>query len=144
MADGMTSSPYVWLQTQDSKATAFSRLLFAMRPWYVREPAQVDGLRLATVADPVAVAAPGVWRSCSTPPTAAVRTRPPPLHGSASCTNPGPVLGRRIEEGASAGPQPGYSRVGPRGPRRSARGRPVPGRSWRSGNGPRRRTTVTA
>ncbi|MGA2699917.1 MAG: glycosyltransferase family 39 protein [Isosphaeraceae bacterium] len=47
---------YVWLQTQDSKATAFSRLLFAMRPWYAREPAQVDGLRLATVADPVAVA----------------------------------------------------------------------------------------
>ncbi len=46
---------YVWLQTQDSKATAFSRLLFAMRPWYAREPAQVDGLRLATVADPVAV-----------------------------------------------------------------------------------------
>ncbi|MGC8641454.1 MAG: glycosyltransferase family 39 protein, partial [Isosphaeraceae bacterium] len=24
---------YVWLQTQDSKASAFSRLLFAMRPW---------------------------------------------------------------------------------------------------------------
>jgi hypothetical protein len=46
---------YVWLQTQDSKATAFSRLLFAMRPWYAREPAQVDGLRLATVADPAAV-----------------------------------------------------------------------------------------
>jgi len=46
---------YVWLQTQDSKASAFSRLLFAMRPWYAREPAQVDGLRLATVADPVAV-----------------------------------------------------------------------------------------
>ena len=46
---------YVWMQTQDSKATAFSRLLFVMRPWYAREPAQVDGLRLATVADPVAV-----------------------------------------------------------------------------------------
>jgi hypothetical protein len=46
---------YVWLQTQDSKATAFSRLLFAMRPWYSREPRQLDGLRVATVADPVAV-----------------------------------------------------------------------------------------
>ncbi|MGZ3301056.1 MAG: glycosyltransferase family 39 protein, partial [Isosphaeraceae bacterium] len=46
---------YVWLQTQDSKATAFTRLLFAMRPWYAREPRQLDGLRVATVADPVAV-----------------------------------------------------------------------------------------
>jgi hypothetical protein len=26
-----------------------------MRPWYAREPVQVDGLRLVTVADPVAV-----------------------------------------------------------------------------------------
>ena len=47
--------PYVWMQTQDSKATAFSRLLFAMKPWYAREPRQLDGLRVATVADPVAV-----------------------------------------------------------------------------------------
>ena len=47
--------PFVWMQTQDSKASAFSRLLFAMRPWYAREPVQVDGLRLVTVADPVAV-----------------------------------------------------------------------------------------
>jgi hypothetical protein len=46
---------YVWMQTQDSKASAFSRLLFAMRPWYAREPRQLDGLRVATVADPVAV-----------------------------------------------------------------------------------------
>jgi hypothetical protein len=47
--------PFVWMQTQDSKASAFSRLLFAMHPWYAREPVQVDGLRLVTVADPVAV-----------------------------------------------------------------------------------------
>jgi hypothetical protein len=47
--------PFVWLQTQDSKATAFSRLLFAMRPWYARTPPQLEGLRVATVADPVAV-----------------------------------------------------------------------------------------
>jgi hypothetical protein len=46
---------YVWLQTQDSKATAFTRLLFAMHPWYAREPGQLDGLRVATVADAVAV-----------------------------------------------------------------------------------------
>lgn len=47
--------PFIAMQTQDSKASAFSRLLFAMRPWYAREPYEVDGLRLATVADPIAV-----------------------------------------------------------------------------------------
>jgi 4-amino-4-deoxy-L-arabinose transferase-like glycosyltransferase len=47
--------PYVWLLTQDSKATAFTRLLFAMRPWYTSEPAQLGGARVASVADPVAV-----------------------------------------------------------------------------------------
>jgi hypothetical protein len=47
--------PYVWLLAQDSKATAFTRLLFGMRPWYASEPRQLDGARVATVADPVAV-----------------------------------------------------------------------------------------
>jgi 4-amino-4-deoxy-L-arabinose transferase-like glycosyltransferase len=47
--------PYVWLLTQDSKASAFTRLLFAMKPWYARRPPQLGGLRVATVADPVAV-----------------------------------------------------------------------------------------
>src|SRR5262249_34317917 len=47
--------PYVWLLTQDSKATAFTRLLFAMRPWYSSEPAQLDLARVASVADPIAV-----------------------------------------------------------------------------------------
>jgi hypothetical protein len=47
--------PYVWLLAQDSKASAFTRLLFAMRPWYASEPPQLDGARVATVADPVAV-----------------------------------------------------------------------------------------
>ena len=47
--------PYLWLLTQDSKATPLTRLLFAMKPWYCREPAQLDGLRVATVADPSAV-----------------------------------------------------------------------------------------
>jgi hypothetical protein len=47
--------PYVWLLTQDSKATALTRLLFAMRPWYESRPEQLGGLRVATVADPVAV-----------------------------------------------------------------------------------------
>jgi len=47
--------PYVWLLTQDSKATAFTRLLFAMRPWYTSEPRQLGGARVMSVADPVAV-----------------------------------------------------------------------------------------
>ena len=47
--------PFVWLLTQDSKATAFTRLLFAMQPWYASEPRQLDGARVASVADPVAV-----------------------------------------------------------------------------------------
>jgi hypothetical protein len=50
-----TSFPYVWLLTQDSKATAFTRLLFAMKPWYASRPRQLDGMRVASVADPVAV-----------------------------------------------------------------------------------------
>lgn len=47
--------PYMWLLTQDSKATALSRLLFAMHPWYELRPKQLDHLRVAMVADPVAV-----------------------------------------------------------------------------------------
>ena len=47
--------PFVWLLTHDSKPSPFTRLLFAMTPWYARAPRQLDGLRVATVADPVAV-----------------------------------------------------------------------------------------
>ena len=34
---------YVWLLTQDSKASAFTRLLYAMHPWYASEPHQLGG-----------------------------------------------------------------------------------------------------
>jgi hypothetical protein len=47
--------PFVWLLAQDSKTTAFTRLLFAMRPWYASEPRQLDGARVVSVDDPVAV-----------------------------------------------------------------------------------------
>jgi hypothetical protein len=47
--------PYVWLLTQDSKASAFTRLLFALDPWYASAPRQLGGARVASVADPVAV-----------------------------------------------------------------------------------------
>ncbi len=51
----LTEIPYVWLLSQDSKASTFTRLLFAMKPWYARRPHQLGGVRVATVADPVAV-----------------------------------------------------------------------------------------
>jgi hypothetical protein len=47
--------PYIWLLTQDSKASAFTRLLFAMRPWYAVEPRQLGGARVASVIDPITV-----------------------------------------------------------------------------------------
>jgi hypothetical protein len=47
--------PYVWLLTQDSKSSALTRLLFAMRPWLASEPWQLGGAQVAAVADPVAV-----------------------------------------------------------------------------------------
>jgi len=47
--------PYTWLLTQDSKASAFTRLLFAMRPWLASQPRQLGGAQVAAVADPVAV-----------------------------------------------------------------------------------------
>jgi hypothetical protein len=50
-----TAFPFVWLLAQDSKADAFTRLLFAMRPWYASEPRQLDGARIVSVDDPVAV-----------------------------------------------------------------------------------------
>ena len=47
--------PYVWLLTQDSKASAFTRLLFAMRPWFSSQPRQLGGARVASVIDPISV-----------------------------------------------------------------------------------------
>ena len=47
--------PFVWLLSQDSKATALTRLLFAMRPWYESRPGQLGGLRVASVLDPITV-----------------------------------------------------------------------------------------
>jgi 4-amino-4-deoxy-L-arabinose transferase-like glycosyltransferase len=82
---------YVWLQTQDSKATAFSRLLFAMRPWYASEPRQLDGLRVATVADPVAVSR--AW-ALELLLDAADRSRPDPPAAPAWVRAHVPILSR--------------------------------------------------
>ncbi len=60
--------PHMWLLTHDSKATSFSRLLFGMTPKYpeyARQPQQLDGLRVMTVADPDAVSrAMALWLLC--------------------------------------------------------------------------------
>ncbi len=41
--------PWGWILTQDSKAAAFTRLLFVMKPVYEHRPKQLDGLRVVTV-----------------------------------------------------------------------------------------------
>ncbi len=48
--------PHGWGLTHDSKATPFTRLLFAMTPKYARAPRQLGGLRVVTVDSPEAVA----------------------------------------------------------------------------------------
>jgi hypothetical protein len=65
--------PYLWLLTHDSKATANSRLLFVLAPWYAEWPRQLDGLRVLTVTSPRAAArAVALWLLCD-----AADTSPP-------------------------------------------------------------------
>ena len=47
--------PHGWILTHDSKAIPLTRLLFAMEPFYPRNPSQLDGLRVVTVDTPEAV-----------------------------------------------------------------------------------------
>jgi hypothetical protein len=66
--EGLQRFPYVWLLTQDSKASALTRLLFVMRPWLANRPSQLRGLRVASVADPEAVSrAWALWLLASSP-----------------------------------------------------------------------------
>jgi hypothetical protein len=88
--------PYVWLLAQDSKATAFTRLLFAMRPWYASEPRQLDGARVATVNDPVAVAR--AWALCVLL-DAPDRSRPDPPAAPEWVNRHTPWLGRLWGDG---------------------------------------------
>jgi 4-amino-4-deoxy-L-arabinose transferase-like glycosyltransferase len=90
------SFPYVWLLTQDSKASAFTRLLFAMRPWYASEPSQLDGARVATVADPVAVSR--AW-ALFVLLDAADRSRPRPPDAPEWVQQHAPWLGRLWGDG---------------------------------------------
>lgn len=62
--------PYGLLLTQDSKASAFTRLLFTMTPWYASTPRQLGGARVVTVASPEAVArAWALWLLTDAPDT---------------------------------------------------------------------------
>jgi 4-amino-4-deoxy-L-arabinose transferase-like glycosyltransferase len=72
--------PYIWLLTHDSKALSFTRLLFAMRPWYQRAPRQLDGVQVAAVADPVAVSRAWALRLLTDPSAtrATARDHAPP------------------------------------------------------------------
>ena len=88
-ADDGYRFPYVWLLTQDSKASAFTRLLVRDASLVRERAAPARRRRVASVADPVAVSrAWALFVLCSTPPIAASPTRPRPRPGSAS-TSPG-------------------------------------------------------
>jgi 4-amino-4-deoxy-L-arabinose transferase-like glycosyltransferase len=54
-SDPSAQLSYKWLLTQDAKASGFSRLLFAMSPWYSSNPSQLGKLRVTSVAGPVDV-----------------------------------------------------------------------------------------
>lgn len=94
--------PYGWMLTHDSKATPFTRLLFAMTPFYERRPGQLGGLRVVTVATPEAVAR--AWaldiltRGDATPPEPA---RAPAWVRSSPVLRP---LARFWGEGVTPGP----------------------------------------
>ena len=90
--------PYVWLLAQDSKATPFTRLLHAMSPWYALRPRQLDGLRVATVADPLAVSrAWALWLLAESD-----TARPRPRPGAPAWVHRfAPFLGRLWGEGVA-------------------------------------------
>ena len=96
--------PFVWLLTHDSKADGYSRLLFAMQPFYERRPRQLGGLRVAAVSDPEDSArawALNLLANSSSRPKRVVA----PVARLASSLVPlaGPLLGRRADSARYAG-----------------------------------------
>ncbi len=51
----LDDTTFAWILTQDSKATTLRRLLVTLKPWYAVEPPQLQGARVVTVADSVAI-----------------------------------------------------------------------------------------
>ncbi len=104
--------PYVWLLTQDSKAFAFTRLLFAMRPWYASEPRQLSGAQgrhRERSRGRVARAGPG--DPARRPGSQASRAHGCPRMGQNHRALARASLGRRPDQNAPARAQPGDPRV---------------------------------
>jgi hypothetical protein len=80
--------PYMWLLTHDSKASSFTRLLFAMRPWYASYPSQLDGRRALSVLDPAAVSRAWVLQFLA--------------HGSAAADATSPIVPEWVRQHAPA------------------------------------------
>jgi hypothetical protein len=100
--------PYVWLLTQDSKASAFTRLLFAMTPWYELSPPQLDQARVATVADPVAVSRAWALELL----TSGARDRPPAAAAAPDWVQRHvPWLGRFWGDGLPRVSSPGFNPI---------------------------------
>ncbi len=101
------SFPYAWLLAHDSKASPFTRLLFAMRPWYARRPGQLGGSPVAVVADPISVS-----RALALELLAGGETVPAPPSRAplpSWLRRVAPVLGRFWGEGLTPAPVPGVN-----------------------------------
>ena len=95
--------PYIVLLTHDSKANAFTRLLYAMTPWYSRAPRQLDQARVVTVAAPETAERASALQILTDSP----ETDPPaPPSTPARVHRHAPWLGRFWGEGVSPVPRP--------------------------------------
>jgi 4-amino-4-deoxy-L-arabinose transferase-like glycosyltransferase len=123
--DAPDGFPFVWLLTHDSKADAYSRLLFAMEPAYERRPTQLGGLRVAAVSDPDDAALALALKQLAGAERAARPARAP-LPGW--IRSAAPWLARFWGEGLARPPRPAvneaifeWARADPEGLRRAAR-----------------------
>ena len=120
-----TKIPYGWSLTHDSKATPFTRLLFAMEPIYARTPRQLGGLRVVTLDSPEAVARAWALDLLTHVSTPAETLRAPAWVRSSALLAP---LARFWGEGVTKGPIlaldptiPAWARADPAGLRAAAR-----------------------
>ncbi len=104
---------YAWLLTQDSKASSFTRLLFAMRPWYASEPRQLDGAARRFGRRPGrGFARLGLADLARRPRSQQARPARGPGPGPEVRSLAWPPLGRRIEKGPSARCESNHPRTG--------------------------------
>ncbi len=93
--------PFGWSLTHDSKASPFTRLLFAMKPIYARSPRQLDGLRVVTLDSPEAVSRAWALDLLTHVATPSVTLHAPDWVRSSAVLSP---LGRFWGEGVTQGP----------------------------------------